>query len=74
MKTTLDLTDPRHMSLEWNRSVIMHMKQGEIYLTEQITKIKSLIPSLLQDSDYNGYEHYSDQIELMEEALCRLQS
>ena len=74
MKTTLPLTDPRHLMPSWNRHVISYMKLGADKLKADIASAQAQLNSCLDESNPNGYEHYSDLLEVMEEALCRLES
>ena len=74
MNTTLPLTDPRHLDPSWNRHVIFYMGMGADKLKAGITSAQAELKFCLEESDYNGYEHYSDLLDVMEEALCRLES
>lgn len=74
MKTTLDLTDPRHLSPCWNKLIISLMKKGMDQLQMERANVNAMLPLLLNTSDYNGYEHYSDLLEQLDEAICRLDS
>ena len=74
MKTTLPLTDPRHLDPSWNRHVIFNMGLGIDKLKAGIAIAKAQLNPCLEECDYNGYDYYSDLLEVLEEALCRLES
>jgi hypothetical protein len=50
------------------------MKLGADKLKADIASAQAQLNSCLDESNPNGYEHYSDLLEVMEEALCRLES